>query len=327
MNRPALKAYIEVSMQFDPAIHTKEFLLSNPKVAYELAEKSSEFATNELASDFLILSLDLGGGWTIAHRLAAYQKAWRKSAAANSNEVMRLANDYGSTVAHQLARWQSEWLHSEASKSYDIMSLSDNDGWTVAHFLVLRDKQCIYHQNIMQKQILTLQNEGKMLAEFIAEKYKSDGMDVPVMAMKLIEQGAAYKHSVPMNVEIGESLLRECKLIIDDSREPLVTFKQLQAAHSTFAHNVAKIISTQEQESLHKWQGLLLQSENMIRQHLNKNPEIYDMEHTVDIFCEPGDDLLKKLQSERILASDLTSLSGLNHTNTSEQEPKIQSLY
>jgi hypothetical protein len=310
-------------MQFDPAIHTKEFLLSNPKVAYELAEKSSEFATNELASDFLILSLDLGGGWTIAHRLAAYQKAWRKSEAANSNEVMRLANDSGSTVAHQLARWQSEWLQSEASKSYDIMSLSDKDGWTVARFLVERDKQCIYHQNIMQKQILTLECEGKILAENITEKYKSDGMDVSVMAMKLIAQGAAYKHSKALGIDVGVSLLKECKLLINDSNEPLIAFKQLQAAYSTFAHNVVKILRTQEQE----WKGLLLKSENLIRQHLNENPELYDMENTVDIFCEPSDELLKKLQAERILNSNLNSFDELNAVGNSELVPNSLCLY
>jgi hypothetical protein len=152
-------------------------------------------------------------------------------------------------------------------------------------------------------------------------------MDVSVMAMKLISQGAAYKHSKPIVLTVGESLLKQSKALIEDNLEPVISFKQLQATHSTFAHNVAKIISTQEQESLQEWKGLLLQSENMIRQHLNQNPDLYDMEHTVDIFCEPGDDLLKKFQSERILASDLTSLNRLNNTNRPEQEPKIQSLY
>jgi hypothetical protein len=209
----------------------------------------------------------------------------------------------------------------------DILKLADVYGETVARYLVDNNKQSIHHQPIMQKQILTLQNEGKMLAEFITEKYKSDGMDVSVMAMKLISQGAAYKHSKPIAITIGESLLKQSKALTMDNLEPVISFKQLQAAYSTFAHNVAKIISTQEQESLQEWQGLLLQSENMIRQHLNENPELYDIEYTVDIFCEPGDDLLKKLQSERAFGSNSGSLNELNAGNYNEFAAESKVIY
>jgi hypothetical protein len=379
-------------MQFDPAIHTKEFLLSNPATALVLAEKSAEFATNELASDFEILRL-VDGGFTAAYNLARYQQEWMSSEAAKSLEVLKLANRGGFTVAHGLAAYQSEWVNSEDAKSFtilrlkggggnsvahwlatfqsgwidsegahnfDILMLANDDGKTVAHalalsesewisseaaksldilkladvygetvarYLVDNNKQSIHHQPIMQKQILTLQNEGKMLAEFITEKYKSDGMDVSVMAMKLISQGAAYKHSKPIAITIGESLLKQSKALTMDNLEPVISFKQLQAAYSTFAHNVAKIISTQEQESLQEWQGLLLQSENMIRQHLNENPELYDIEYTVDIFCEPGDDLLKKLQSERAFGSNSGSLNELNAGNYNEFAAESKVIY
>jgi hypothetical protein len=347
-------------MQFDPVTHTKEFLLANIVVAIAFAESSSAFAAHPLAQDFEVLSSADSSGdsiayflaiyqseWihseavkspeilkltdkneiTVAHWLAMFQSDWVHSDAAKSFEILKLADNEGITVALNLAWHQPEWIHSEAAKSFEILKLADNDGITVAHVLVDRNKHSIHHQPLMQKEILTLNHKGKILAEFIAEKYKSDGFDLPVMAMKLIEQGAAYKHSKTIEHHIGESLLYECKLLLEDSHEPLIAFKQLQAAYSTFAHNVAKIISTQEQESLQEWKGLLLQSESLIRQHLNENPELYDIEHTADIFCEPGDDLLKKLQSERVLASDLTSLNRLNNTNCSEQDPKIQSLY
>jgi propanediol dehydratase small subunit len=379
-------------MQFDPVIHTKEFLLSNPAIALVLAEKSAEFATNKLASDFEILrlvddgftaayklaryqpewmsseaakSLEVlklvnrggdtvahslaahqsewvnsedaksftilrlkgGGGNTVAHWLAMFQSGWIDSEAAQNFDLLMLANDDGKTVAHALALSESEWISSGAAKSLGILTLADVYGETVAHYLVDNNKQSIHHQPIMQKQILTLQNEGKMLAEFITEKYKPDGMDVPVMAMKLISQGAAYKHSKALDINVGESLLKECKLLINDSNEPLIAFKQLQAAHSTFSHNVAKILRTQEQESLEEWQGLLLKTESLIRKHLNENPNLYDIEHTVDIFCEPGDDLLKKLQSERILKSDLGSLNELSAELSTEQALKTQNIY
>jgi uncharacterized protein YjhX (UPF0386 family) len=413
-------------MNFYPAIHTKEFLLANPKIAETLSEKSLDFALSSHANDYEVLGLDYKGGWVVAFNLARFQPAWVKSEAVNNINILRMtdyngftvahqlanfqpqwldleisrnptvlrlvnkggwsvahqlarhqadwlksgeatnkdvlllndnngnsvahelaqcqpewinsdtsksldilyyANKYGDTVAHSLAQFQKEWIKSEAAKNIDLLRCANNDGWTVAEVLLEFNENSINHEPIMKKQILTLQREDKMLAEIIAEKYKPDGMDVPVMAMKLISQGAAYKHSKALDINVGESLLKECKLLINDSNEPLIAFKQLQAAHSTLSHNVARILRTQEQESLEEWQGLLLESESLIRQHLNSKPDLYDIEHTVDIFCEPGDGLLKKLQAERILASDLTSLSGLNHTNSSEQEPKTQSLY
>jgi hypothetical protein len=65
----------------------------------------------------------------------------------------------------------------------------------------------------------------------------------------------------------------------------------------------------------------LNQSENLIRQHLNDNPSLYDKEHTVDIFCEPAEVLLKKLQSERHLSAIQYSI------NTADIEPIKQAIY
>jgi hypothetical protein len=44
-------------MQFDPAVHTKEFLMANTAVAFSLAEKSSQFVKSTLSEDLEILSL------------------------------------------------------------------------------------------------------------------------------------------------------------------------------------------------------------------------------------------------------------------------------
>jgi hypothetical protein len=330
-------------------------------VGHVLAVYRGEWLQSEASRSIEILQLADVMGDTIAHYLARYQMEWLQSEASKSLDILKLTDIKGCTVAHELAEFQSDWVYSKEASQYDILSLFDNSGTTVAHTLasiqpewlksegskcltvlqlvnnvahsvafnlVIYQEQSIHHEPLMHKSILTLCCDGKTLAEEMASLYsESHLLDTTAIAMKLIEQGAAYKHSKTIEHHIGESLLNECKLLLEDSHEPLIAFKQLQAAYSTFAHNVAKIISTQEQESLQEWKGLLLQSENLIRQHLDNNPYLYDIEHTIDIFCEPGDDLLKKLQSERILTSDLASLSGLNNTNSSEQEPKIQSLY
>jgi hypothetical protein len=44
-------------MQFDPVVHTKDFLMSNKAVAFLLAEKSSSFVKSALSDELELLSL------------------------------------------------------------------------------------------------------------------------------------------------------------------------------------------------------------------------------------------------------------------------------
>jgi hypothetical protein len=307
-------------MQFNPAIHTKEFLLNNSKVLFELAEKSVGFSVSALASDLDLLRLGNNNGWTVAHELSIHHPEWIETEGSKNFEVLRLADNDGRTIAHWLAQCQSEWIHSEAAKNLEIISMNSAYG-SVALYLVIDNKDCIYHEPLMQKQVLTIEHRGKVLAEEIAERYTPDGFNVSAMAMKLISQGAAYKHSESIEFTVGQEILKQCLALIEDNLEPAVTFKQLQSLYSTFSHNVTKIRTTQVQESSQKWQELLNQSENLIRQHLNDNPSLYDKEHTVDIFCEPAEVLLKKLQSERHLSAIQYSI------NTADIEPIKQAIY
>jgi hypothetical protein len=346
-------------MQFNPATHTKEFLLANSNTALELAKNSAEFAVSVFANDFDVLRLadEYGqnvahalarhqsewaiteiaqnldvltlaeqNGYSVAHTLAAHQAQWLQSRAAQNLDVLRITDKYGFSVAHTLAWQQPEWIKSEAVKNQDILCLSNRDG-SVAHMLVSHNNDSINLEFMMQKRILTIEHKGKILAQAIAEKYKSEGFDVPFMAMKLIFQGAAYKNSDPIELDVGEAIWNQCKTLIEDGLDPLISFKQLQALYSTFSHNVIKIISSQEHKSVQQWQELLIQYEYLIRQHLDKHPGLYDIDHTVDIFCEPSDELLKKLQAERILNSNLTSFDELNAVGNSELVPNSQSLY
>jgi hypothetical protein len=68
-------------MQFEPQIHTKEFLMENVWVALELAEYSSDFAMRELIEDHEILTLSDKEIFTVAHKLAQHQTIWLKSKA------------------------------------------------------------------------------------------------------------------------------------------------------------------------------------------------------------------------------------------------------
>lgn len=272
-------------------------------VAHTLAKHQPDWLHTSAAHNPEILQFSDQNNESVAHLLAQHQPAWLSHKSSENLSILKLATLSGETVAHRLAQQQPEWMKSEAAQSLEILSLAYNSGFTVAHQLVTRHKESLNHQPLMNKKILTLFNAGKMLAEYIGETHR-DSVGVKAMAIKLIEQGAAYKHSKNLSVKIGENLLIKVKTLKDDNENPLITLKQLQALYSTFSHNVTKLISSQgEKQSTHHqiWYSFLHQSENLIRQHLDEHPALFDIEHTVDIFCEPADALIKRLQSERNL--------------------------
>jgi hypothetical protein len=334
-------------MKFDPEVHTKEFLLSNIDVALELAKNSAEFSvsplsqecevlrlannrgwtvahqlacyqtnwlTSDITKDFDVLRLNNEDGWTVAHYLAQYQPNWLASDASKDFHVLQLSAKNGWTVAHYLAQCQPKWLTSDASKDFDVLRLSVINGWTVAHALALHQPNCIHHEPLFHKQTLTLSFKGELLAEFISGRFGLyEGLDTATMAMKLIEQGAAYQHSTPMTIKVGGTLIKQGVLLLHDCYEPIIGFKQLQALYSTCAHNVAKIKRTDEHKSLEKWNGILGKSEKLLRQHLTAHPELFDIEHTIDIFCEPGNDLLRRIMAERTINTTLSDVFQTEH--------------
>jgi propanediol dehydratase small subunit len=295
-------------------------------VAHYLAHIQPEWLRSEASNSPEILRLANEHGNTVAHRLAQHQPEWLQSDASKSPDILRLADKWGTTVAHYLAQHQPKWLLSEASNSPEILRLANENGLTVAFEILIYQSASVYHQPLMQKQILTLDFKGELLAEKFTEKYgDTHGLDTSTMAMKLIAQGAAYKHSQLLSLKVGNSLLKKCKFLIEDSLDAQISLKQLIALHSTFHHNVSKIISAEQQDSLQQWQDILLKSENMIRQHFNAYPELYDVEYAVDIFCEPADDLLKRLQSEWILSVEFGGLQSSISSN--DIEPIKQAIY
>jgi hypothetical protein len=328
-------------MEFNPAIHTKEFLLNNSKDVMELAKYSVEFSTSALASDLELISLVISGlGFTAAHYLAECQPEWLQSDASKSPEILRLASKSGFTVAHCLARFQTEWLHSEASKSTGILRLANNNGYTVAHWLAECQPRWLQSDASKSPEILLLADEdGVTVAHWLAqhqpEWLQSDASKSPDILRLASNDGLTVAHWLARHQpewlhNVGDSLLNQCKALIEDNLDVQISLKQLMALYSTFHHNISKIVSTGQQKSVEQWHGLqslplwqelLVKSENMIRQHLNNNPSLYDIDHTVDIFCEPADDLLKQLQSERHLSAIQYSI------DTTDIEPIMQAIY
>jgi hypothetical protein len=351
-------------MQFDPAIHTKEFLLNNKLVLEQLALNSESFALSELCEDVELLNtranarslahilaknqplwlkskssrnnevLKIKDGFctTVAHYLAEYQSSWALSASAEDLDLLRTADTFGKMVVHVLAQHQPLWLKSEASKRHDILRLEDHDGWSVAQYLVGYQQESISHEPLFQKSILTLELKdiisskpnGKLLSEYILDTFKGkEGINTPAIAMKLIAQGAAFKQSQVMPLSDGNSILKQCKALIDDCFEPLIGLKQLQGLYSTCFHNISKIIATPEKKSLNQWQDILSKAEKMLRQHLLAHPALFNVEHAVDLFCEPAMDLMSQLISENNLMHAYTP----EHQSLVDEPPAQRLLY
>jgi hypothetical protein len=281
-------------------------------VAHCLATEQPQWLSSDAAKDHAILQLSSKNGRTVAHILAEKQSEWIHAEATKKSNILRLTDDDGATVAHTLAEENPQWITSDAAKDPDILRLADKSGWTVAYCLVRYQSECIQHEPIFRKGILTLKYNGKLLAQSIADRYaKSHGMDITVMAMKLITQGAAYLHSESISSSIGEKIFIQAKEMIECSAEPLVAFKQLQALYSTFYHQIEVVKTSGDGSSLDEWQSMLVSVEGLLAAHLNANPELFEVEHTIDIFCEPGDELFKRLASERALKSHIFSANDI----------------
>jgi hypothetical protein len=226
-------------MQFDPAIHTKEFLLNHIDIALNIARKDPEFITSHLANDF---------------------------------DVLKLANEFGWSVAHTLFSHQPEWGHSEAA----------ND-----------------------KRVLTIEKRGQILAEHISKSTGALKLYTTVqMAVKLISQGAAYKHSKTLDASVGRSIFEKCEALIKESIEPPIALKQAIALYSTCFHCAEHVKSTEYKLLNKSWNELLENSKSCILEILTNYPALWDIDHNVDIFCEPADALLKHLKAE-ITLTDL----------------------
>jgi hypothetical protein len=401
-------------MQFDPHVHTKEFLLNNTSVLVSLCQSSRDFHACDLAYDYDILNTEINEkGWkaahvlatnseiwlnekiandikilkikvsnsdklahflaayqenwlnyssaheleilkikghmgrTVAHRFAEYQSDWLKHAAVHDKTVLSLKDKLGMSVAHFLAIHQYNWLKCAAVEDYEILKLRDNEGWYVAHllaqhqsdwckskaandpnllklennngkavaFYVVKHFQCLNMDAILSKEILTLENQGKMLAEVLVSNLKIiKSINIPHIALKLISKGAAYKHSDKLQSSDGEMIFEKAKALIDDCSLPEVTIKYAVALYSTIFHNVQKLnIDAKNNVTDYSqcWTDLLKNAELEIKNQVLNNPFLMEMETQADINCEPGDDYLKKICSE-------LNLQKINLISTSE---------
>lgn len=270
-------------------------------LAHDLARYEEEWLETPKAKCFDVLSLRDNNGNTVAHTLAMCQKKWIHSNECLDKNILKLSNSYGVTVAHNILHSQitRDFLNTPACQSKEILKLVDSTGNSVAHNLVLFNAElAINHEPLYDKNILSLyhRSAGKILAEmlhFVCSK--KEPRKISYFAMPMIAQGAAYKHSAIIPASEGNEILAETKMLIEDSADHIVAFKIAQALYSTFSHNMDKAKSGYTKAVMQKNQKLLNQAEEIVRNLFLKDPTI---EIEPDIYCEPAQELIKKLAAE-----------------------------
>lgn len=240
-------------------------------IAHILAQHQKIWMNSEAASNKTILKLNNSYKTSVAHHLARYQPDWIDSIAACDPEILKLSDNYGSSVAHELAK-NPKWILSDAAKIKSLLQLTNGFGSSVAHelakhpgwlnseesrdidllritdianvsvaLLLTNHPACLSNDSLYDKSVLTLDLEGQTLAEQLVEKYPDViGNNIETLAMKLIAQGAAYKHSKVIGLDIGQHLLYQTESLISESTDPLVSIKYALALYSTISHCIDK---------------------------------------------------------------------------------------
>jgi hypothetical protein len=290
---------------FDPAIHTKEYLLSSNDVLRKLAEESVEFAKSELAQDSDILTVaDRTFGYTVAHLLAEHQPCWSETPAASNIEILKLEALLSGPVACILAQKQPAWTNSSAVKDHSVLKMKDYFGYSIAYHLQNCHQSWIETIEANDKTILTIVDRNKILAEHISDEYTvTHQYDVVTMAMKLIKQGAAYKHSKYLAIQVGEEIFSRTGELIEKCSDELTSLSYALATYATFMHNYTKILNYKNIEMVKSWGSLTRLAEKLIIDICNTKPDLLDIDLETGFFCEPAHDLIQKLKSEKILLS------------------------
>lgn len=254
-------------MVFNTEIHTKEYLLKNVTDAFSLAYTSKEFSNSDLVKD---------------------------------RDILKIRNSENLSIAHVLASFERLDLSSEIATSLEILKMQDHTGWSVAHSIVEASDEFLVVDNVFNKDVLACEYDGWILAEYICDIYGGFyNLELPDIAIKMIRQGAAYKHSTLIGIEDGLNLISKFEEIKNELN-PEVTLKQIQAFYSTCVHNKAKLDDSSEPEVINFWNETTLDAQEALAIYYSHYPQFLEMENVVNFGCEPADDFLKKIQNEKV---------------------------
>lgn len=310
-----------------PAAKSMDVLGLTDKFGYTVAHYFAEyesFVSHEFSKKQDVLSLKNNSGWSVAHYLAKY-KSWLSSEAANNYEILQITNAIGITVAHSIASEHPEWLNSKAANDLKILLMADNKGRTVASKLITHPES-LQHKILFHKQALTSTCEDLLLVEKIAQLHGNQiGYTLSELAIALIEQGAAFKHSLNDKSVLDVSILDKTKTLISECPEPLIGFRYAIAVYSTCHHEkerfkALKLDGHEIWDYDMIWAEATNQAEGLIKKHIMEHPELLTINHQYDYFCQPAEDLIRKIESEKnfmmvgSLCDEISHSESMNNT-------------
>jgi hypothetical protein len=292
-------------MQFDPAIHTKTYLLAHPEEAVSVSEFSAYFASSDLAQDVDILNLMDQYGDTVAHSLASRQSSWAQSGAAQDLAVLCIKNTKGYTVAHMLVENQPEWIKTEAAQKFEVLSLAVHDGYLVAHGLAWSNSDWHQTDAAQKKQILNLSSsEDGSVAQILAQKSNSKG-DTMVnfvnsgYAYRTVATSMGFNKPIFSNKDICDFCEKTSQLILDEF-DDVLRMKKWIVFYSTLKNLEFDIENDNSNNNFkHILKDNQVIAEEQMRNLFKTNTHLFkDVSHLNDVNCEPAMDLMSQLISE-----------------------------
>jgi hypothetical protein len=327
-------------MKFESALHTKQFLIANPEIAFALAKSSEEFSLTCLSQDVDILSLKKAGdGCALAHELAWSSYQWSKSEAAQSLEVLSILSDKGESVAHRLAFFKPDWAATEAAQRFDVLSITDKDGESVAHELAFIQPEWHKTKAAQDFSILSIKSkngrsvghrlalhqenwcntDGAMMKDVLGITCTEEGSvaqvilcfckDKGLFLSKILKSGFSYK-SEPLSSAANRPILYEddvqkftelsLAMIADEALE-VAKVKLLLIFFST-SKNILDDVKDAGGKTflLYTLDSVAAQ----IRQIYKGKPNLFeDIIKPEDENCEPAKELMHQLISERNLSN------------------------
>ena len=275
-------------MEFNPGIHTKEFLLKNPNIALRLIQTSANVANESFFQDFELISMKD----TIAHELAISQPDWATTEAAQNFDVLSLTCPESNTVAHLLAFHQPQWTTTKATQSFDVLSLRDGDNMTVAHELARKEMPINTAKQYREKGLGWQYTEASRNKDVLLLHCKSAGSVAQVIACKaeysekykpllsLIKSGAAYatekessKDFRPsFSVKDIEFLLQHSMEAIQDEQNEVIQLRMVIAIYSTFRNLEFDINAVVMREFM---SGVCSKIEETLEKAIEEKPQLF----------------------------------------------------
>lgn len=305
------------------------------QVAQYLARYQTSWIGSNASEDEEILRLADHTGWTVAHTLASWQDEWLSTPAAGDPTILKIVDRDFTSVAHTMSytpfdspKINFPWLNSQEhdTQYIDVLTMVDREGKYVAHNLFnYHSKGDSTFSILFDKRVLTLISPEKniLLAEDIYERFNLfNSMPLEDIIMKLISQGAAYKHSTVMPQKVGNAVFNRTKTLIDECLEPTVSLKYALSLYSTCIHNLVKAKSENKGDN-QNWQNLVDQSANLIKEITDLNPNLLNDIQGPDIFCEPAHDLLQQFHAEK----NFSKIECMNQISIEQADDMTNSIY